>query len=255
MFRLTSTAFLLVLGSAAQQLTVSPGTIAGLELVGPESPEFTTLVTQTVGTERAVGLAAALPYGVVVRNRTSQAIAAIDTIWTAADRTLLNAADSMFGRPILYVKPGQTALLVPPGVLQNSRQLQIFANGTTAGHRMENFVNPGNVTVTVDAVVFESGEFVGENRYGAFEAWDAQLRAPRELASSLLQKRETQSVGEIVSWVEGLASVRRPPKDPLAQEMTLAARGLLAVYRSKGEAEFYARAGSMATAQGLTLHR
>ena len=52
--------------------------------------------------------------------------------------------------------------------------------------------------MTVDAVVFESGEFVGENRYEAFETWDAQLRAPRELASSLLQKRETQSVGEIV---------------------------------------------------------
>ena len=255
MIRMIPAALLLVLGAAAQQLTVVPPTIQGIELVGPESPEFEALVTQIVGTDRPFGLVASLPYGVVIRNRTSEAIAAIGTVWTAADRILLSAADAMFNKPILYVKPGQMALAIPPGLLQNSRQLQIFAHGTTEGHRLDNFRNPGNVAATVDAVVFESGQFAGPNRYGAFEEWQAQLQAPRDLAASVLQKQESQSVGEIVSWIEGLAAVRRPAADPHTRETIFSARVLLAIYRSKGEAELYSRAKSTVNAPAFPLHR
>jgi len=255
MIRVISAVLLFVLGAAAQQLTVVPSTIQGIELVGPESPEFESLVTQIVGPDRPLGLVASLPYGVVIRNRTPEAIAAIDTVWTAADRILLNAADAMFNKSILYVEPGQMALAIPPGLLQNSRQLQIFANGTTEGHRLNNFQNPGNVTVVVDAVVFESGQFAGANRYGAFEEWEAQLQAPRDLASSVLQKQESQSLGEIVSWIEGLAAVRRPPADPHTRETIFSARVLLATYRSKGEAELYSRAKSIVSSPAFPLHR
>ena len=192
MIYVISALLLLAPVAAAQQLTVAPSTIQGVELAGPASGEFEALVTQIVGTDRPVGLAASLPYGIVIRNTTSQAIAAIDTVWTAADRVLLNASDAMFNKPVLYVKPGQMVLAIPPGILQNPRQLQIFSDGTTEGHRLENFQNPGNVTVAVDAVVFESGQFAGANRYGGFEEWEAQLQAPRDLAASVLQKRESQ---------------------------------------------------------------
>jgi hypothetical protein len=100
---------LFALGMAAQQLTVAPSTIPGIELVGPQSPEFEALVTQLVGPERPVVFADSLRYGVIIRNKTSQGIAAIDTVWTAGDRVLLNAADQMFNKPILFVKPGQAA--------------------------------------------------------------------------------------------------------------------------------------------------
>lgn len=250
-----ASALLFVLGMAGQPLTVVPSTIPGVELAGPESPEFQTLVTQIVGTDRPVGLLASLPYGVVIRNTTSQAIAAIDTVWTAGDRVLLNAAGAMFDKPILYVKPGQAVLAIPPGLLQNPGQLRIFANGTTEGHRLENFRNPGNVTVAVDAVVFESGQFAGTDRYGAFEQWQAQIQAPRHLAASVLQKRETQSIGEIASWIEELAAVRRPPPDPHAQDTVFAARVLLAAYQSKGEGELYSRAQSMLSGPAFPLHR
>jgi hypothetical protein len=127
-------AVLFALAASAQQLTLVPSTIQGVELVGPESPDFEALLTQIVGTDRPVGLAAALPYAVVIRNRTSQAIAAIDTVWTTTDQILLNATDAMFNKAILYVKPGRAVMASPPGILQNQRQLQIFANGTTEGH-------------------------------------------------------------------------------------------------------------------------
>ena len=243
------------LGAAAQQLTVTPATIPGIELTGPGSEEYAALVTEIVGPERPVGLAASLAYGVVIRNRTEHALAAVDTVWTAEGRILLNAADATFQKPILYVKPGEMVLAIPPGILRNPRALQLFANGTTEGHRLENFQNPGKVTVAVDAVVFESGEFAGANRYGAFELWQAQLQAPRDLAASVLQKRGSQSVGEVVSWMEGLAAVRRPPPDPHAQQTIFSARVLLAIYRSKGEAELYARAQGMMDAPVFPLHR
>lgn len=61
----------------------------------------------------------------------------INMVWTKADQILLNAADAMFNKPILYVKPGQAVLASPLGILQNHRQLQIFANGTSTGELSE----------------------------------------------------------------------------------------------------------------------
>jgi len=253
--RILSLLVFFALGGPAQQLDVVLSAIQGLELVGPQSPDFEALVTQIIGTDRPVALVAALPYTVVVRNRTSEAIAAIDTVWTAPDRILLNAADAMFDQAFLYVKPGQAVLASPPGILQNQRQLRIFAYGTADDHRLKNFQDPGNVTVTVDAVVFESGQFVGADRYGAFERWQAQIQAPRDLATAVLQRRGGQSISDIVSWLEGLAAVRRPPADPHAQETIPTARVLLAVYRSKGEEALYSRAKSILDVPVFPLRR
>jgi hypothetical protein len=235
MARVLLVAVLLALGATAQQLTLVPSTIQGVELVGPESPDFEALLTQIVGTDRPVGLAAALLYAVVMRNRTSQAIAAIDTVWTTTDQILLNATDAMFNKAILYVKPGRAVVASPPGILQNQRQLQIFANGTTEGHRLENFQNPGNVTVAVDAVVFESGQFVGANGYGAFEQWEAQIQAPRDLATTVLQKQGSQSIGEIVSWLEGLAGgPSASSRPPCAGDYCCSSRSACSVPRGGG---------------------
>lgn len=250
-----SFAVLFALEATAQQLTIVPSAIQGIELVGPQSPDFDARVTQIVGTDRPVGLAVALPYAVVITNRTSQAIEAINTVWTTTDQILLNAEDAMFNKPILYVNPGQAVLASPPGILQNPRQLQIFANGSIEGHRLENFRNVGDVTVTIDAVVFESGQFVGANRYGAFEQWQAQIQAPRDLATAVLQKQASQSIGDIVSWLESLAAVRRPPADLHARETITAARVLLAEYRSNGQAALYSRAKSIVDGPVFPLHR
>lgn len=255
MTRIFPAILLSALAMLGQQLTVAPSAVPGIELVGPQSPEFPALVTQIVGTDRPAALAASLSYGVVMRNRTSQAIAAIDTVWTTDDRVLLNAADTMFNKPVFYVKTGQDALLVPPGILENPGQLWIFADGALEGHRLENFRNPGNVTVALDAVVFESGQFVGANRYRAFEQWQAQLQAPRDLASSVLQKQQSQSIGDIVSSIEQLAAVRRPPPDPHASDTVFAARVLLAAYRTQGEAGLYSCARSMLSTSAFPLHR
>jgi hypothetical protein len=257
MIRVVGATLLFLVGAAAQQLTVELPAIPGIELVGPQSPEFETLVTQIVGPERPMGLAASLPYGVIIRNKTSQGIAAIDTVWTAGDQILLNAADQMFSRPILFVKPDQAVLAVPPGILQNPRQLRIFSDGTIEGHRLNNFKNPGNVTISVDAVVFESGQFAGGDRYGAFEQWDAQIQAPRDLATAVLQKQSSQSIGEIASWLEGLAAAvrRRLPADAHASETIRAALVLLGVYRGEGEAALYSRAKGIVDASVFPLHR
>jgi hypothetical protein len=52
MARVLLVAVLFALGATAQQLTVVPSTIQGVELVGPESPDFEALLTQIVGTDR-----------------------------------------------------------------------------------------------------------------------------------------------------------------------------------------------------------
>jgi stringent starvation protein B len=219
---------------------VHPSTISGVELIGTQSTEFNALVTEIVGADRPNGLLACLPYGVLIENRTSQALAAINIVWTADGQTkpvLLNAAEQRFTAPGQFVKPGQAVLAVPSGNLESPRNLRIFADGSTFGHRLENFDRAEKVVVAVDAVVYASGQFVGADTYGAYERWQAEINAPRTLAAAVLQKKKTQSIGEIVSWIENLAATRRA-SDVNAQETVLATRVLLAAYRNKGNQSF-----------------
>jgi hypothetical protein len=255
MIRLVSAGLFLALSAFCQMLTVTPSAIPDVEVIGPQSPDFQALVTQIVGDERPLGLAVALPYGVVIRNHAPYSITAVDTVWTAADRVLLDAADSLLRNPALYIRPGQAALVVPPGIFESPRQLRIFADGTTRYHRLENFLNSTSATVTVDSVVFDSGQFVGADRYYAFEQWQAQIQAPRDLAAIVLEKQSRQSIGEIVSWLEGLARTRPLPSDQRALSTISAAMELVAAYRQKGEAELFARAASRVNSPAFPLHR
>jgi len=84
--------------------------------------------------------------------------------------------------------------------------------------------------------VFESGQFVGADRYGAFEQWEAQIQAPRDLATAVLQKQGSQRIGEIVSWLEGLVAVRRLPvdADPMRGDYSRSLRSACSVPRRGG---------------------
>lgn len=248
---------LVSLQMGAQTLSVRSCSIPGLELTGPQSPDFNGLVTAIVGPDRPSAFAASLPYGVVVRNRTRQPLAAIEIVWTADGRTnpvLLDAQEQWFTMPQNKVQPGGSVLAIPAGIMQSPRHLRIFQNGSTSRHRLENFAAARNVTVAVDAVVYASGQFAGADTYGAFERWQAEINAPRTLAAAVLQRRATQSIGEIVAWIDALAADRRA-QDPQKQETSFAARVLFDAYQNHGEAEFYRRAQAMAQRSPFPLHR
>lgn len=91
--RMFVVAVLFALGAAAQQLTVIPSGIQGVELVGPQSHDFDALVTQIVGTDPAGWTRG----GFAVRRGDQEQDTAghrtIDMVWTKADQILLNAAD------------------------------------------------------------------------------------------------------------------------------------------------------------------
>lgn len=250
---------LLLLGCAAnsQQLTIQPSSVPDHEIVGPQSPQFDTVVSAIVGPDRPTGLAASLPFGIVIRNSSPEALAAIDIVWTrdGDNHVLLNATEQRFPRPDQFIKPGQAVLAIPPGLLDDPRQLRIFSE-PPGGNRLESFAGVNKATVVVDSVVYGSGRFVGADRYRAFERWQAQLNAPKELATTVLQKKQTESIGEIVSWIDSLAQPRRYQSgDEATQETALAARRLQLAYRRQGEAGLYSRAAAMAAQPAFPLHR
>ena len=71
----------------------------------------------------------------------------------------------------------------------------------------------------------------------------------------MLEKQNQKSIGEIVSWLEGLAGTRPLPSDQHARVTVTAAMELVAAYRQKGEAELFARAASRVNAPAFPLHR
>ena len=243
----------------SQQISVQPPSIPGLDLIGPQSSQFNVLVTEIVGSDRPNGLIASLPYGVVIRNGTQEALAAIDIVWTANGQpkpVLLNAAEQWFTMPQHFVQSSQAVLAVPAGILESPRNLRIFSGGSKDlwGRRLENFERAEIVAVAVDAVVYASGQFVGTDKYGAYERWHAEINAPRTLAAAILQRKETQPTGDIILWIETLAA-NWTARDADVRQTALTARLLLAAYRNKGESELYSHAQSILQQPTFPLHR
>jgi hypothetical protein len=203
MIRVTALLFVL-LGwvGQSQELSVQNPAIPGIVLVGPQSAEFSGLVTEIVGQDRPDGLLACLPYGVVIINTSSQPLAAIDIVWTAGANTkavLLNTPEQRFNLQSGLVNPGQSVLALPVGILQSPRNLRMFANGPSVVNRLQSFHTAQAIAFSIDGVVYASGQFIGSNAYSEYELWQAEINAPKSLANTVLQKKQTQTIGEIVS--------------------------------------------------------
>lgn len=227
-------------------------------MIGPQSPGFAAAVAQIVGKDQPDGLVAWLPYGVVIKNNSSEDLAAIAVEW----RGSFNGGPfahgggvlpAWFNAPGRQVKPGQSIVALPQATLASPRDLRQFANGRGMGN-LQTFQKADRLEVTLDGVVFASGQFAGTDDLHEYEEWQAQLDAPRKLAAAVLEKQNSAPIADTVTWLTSVAAVRGG-SDPNARHTAGMARLMLNVYSSKGEAALYSMAQEILQPAAFPLHR
>jgi hypothetical protein len=244
----------------SQQVTVLPSTIPGIAVIGPQSPDFAASVAQVVGAGQPSNFIAWLPYGVVVKNNSSQALAAITVAWTEAR----DAASPLHGAQLNYrsqfngshlVQSGQAEIDMPNQRLLAPDGLSGFAEGRGLAN-LPNFQQAQRVQIVVDAVVFASGQFVGADTYGEYEHYQADIGAPRSIADKVLEMRATSPISDILAWLQSLASQQQQRGADITTQRTAgAARQMLGIYSRKGENGLYSMAQSVVQEPAFPLHR
>ena len=217
------------------------------------------MVAAIVGSEQPPAFTAWLPYGVVVQNNSSQSIAAICVVWSLTNGTgrsgTWSGCEDGFNRPLHQVAVGQSVITTPDGILQRAIDLRPFQRADSL-KALSNLQRAVSIVVSLDSVVFASGQFVGSDTIGEYEQFQAKLTVPRNIAATLLEKKNTESISEIVAWLQSLDSQLRQSLDDSTQHQSgVTARGMLSVYQSKGEAGLYQMAETILQQPVFPLHR
>jgi hypothetical protein len=227
----------------SQTVNVEASTLPGIEILGASAPDYRSAIDQILGPVRSSDMEAWLPFGIVLKNNTSQTIAAVAVTWDLTNAMSQASAKTfkyrtrheLFTQPRRQIAPGKRAvahwgLLVPEGTRVPAR----VATGNLA-----NFQNSTSIRVTLDGVVFASGQFVGPDSQ-AYEYYQVHTTVPPQIAAKVLAMRDAgEPAANIVKWLQAVAVSDRGAVDQTAHETARTARGLLSHYRARGEASLY----------------
>jgi hypothetical protein len=244
----------------AQGLVVRTSTIPGVEITGPQSPNFGSMVAQVVGTNQPGGLLAWLPYGIVIQNNTSQDIVGIALAWYGSLHgeplhCMLADLSGSFDSPSRQVQPGKVVVVLPQATLQSPRDLRQFQDGRGMGN-LQNFQIAQQPEVGVDGVVFASGQYVGADELKEYEEWEAQINVPRSVAATILKNQTSNvPVSDTVAWLQTLVQAPRGGDDFDSRQAARTARAMLNAYSNHGEERLYSLAQGTLHAQPFPLHR
>lgn len=260
MLRSLALCFLLVPGFTcyAQSVTVRPSAIVDIELIGPQAPEFAASVSRIVGSEQLGGLVDWLPYGVVVKNNSSQTLAGMALMFSlASDGKALGGSlltptwFTTAGR----IKPGQSVIAIPQSVLAQPRDLTPFLRGGKRGN-LSNYQQAHSLEISLTGVVFASGQFAGSDEHQEYERWRATIDAPRSVAKAVLERKASGPLSDTVAWLQTVADVSSmADADFRAIQGSGMARGMLRTYQENGEAAMYSLAEETLRQPVFPLHR
>lgn len=245
-------ALLVHAGIEAQSLTLDPCRVPGVTVATAPLPEYYEVADEVLGAERQAGVDAWLPYGVALTNRTSQHILAVAVRWvvtTSKGQTVtVIVTPGVFEQPRQQIAPGKSVMVLPVAFL-----------GGTAGNvprksdELILYRSASRIRVSLDGVLFGSGQFVGPNSHKEFEQLAAAATAPAHVASTVLAMQASgEAIGTVVAWLEQKAKAAAPGGDANAQFAARTAKSLLQEYKRGGEALLYESAAGLA--QGPVLH-
>jgi hypothetical protein len=221
------------------------------------------MVTRITGPDQPANLKAWLPYGVVVSNHSPDSLAGAGVMWSAEfeGRPLHRSAGvngQWFHAPARQIKPGQSILVTPEGIVTGPRELKQYSDGRKLGN-LPNFQRASRIEVAIEDVVLASGQFLGSDEFRDYEQLQAEIQAPIALASAILEKRTSLPISEILIWLRTLSAAGREgslaQRDFPAEQQGAVARSMLSLYSNHGEAALYAMAQGILAEPVFPLHR
>jgi uncharacterized protein affecting Mg2+/Co2+ transport len=237
----------------AQSVTVAPCGVSGVTVAGAPSADYFEQVDEVLGAARPLTLNVWLPYGVALTNRAPQNIVAIAVRWLVTNSkgqaAVFSITSMTVDQPRLQTPPGKSVIAVPVAVLN-------AAPRTLAGpgHRLAEFQGAQKIEVSLDGVVFASGQFVGPNSGKAYEQFVAETTVPAHVASTIMAMKEVgETIGTVVAWLE--SSTKPRSADRKAQITARVAKTLLTDYQRGGEALLYEKAQGYEKTPAIRLYR
>jgi len=209
-----------------QTITVLYPEAADIELIGSQSPEFQTSLQAVLGPQ-FYQLGEWLPYTVVLKNNSPQAVVAFDIQWGINSPTT-GTGFGVIASPSIetgprggpgVLNPGTAIVVVPSFVVLTKG---INASTLSSMERQEGELlalqKARSVAISMDSMVLASGKFVGPDTAGLFPDYVSSFTAWRgvdlEVQSDLAAGKSFAAIAADLShFAETFASVRKPRRD------------------------------------------
>ncbi len=233
-------------------MKVAPSGVTGVEICGPGSPEFDAGLAEILllsGSPPVEALRPALPFSVVLANRSARAVAFLGvrfdmTAPRAKPCSVIHYADTLRNpekadfRPgtarFICAEPAYTALVGRGGAVPDTRGRM----------NLENLRRMLQIRASLDCVAFDDGQFAGPDTQGAF----ARLAQEREVEVGFVA--EIVGMGsDSINAIEHLLIRAAEDKDEPARRSV--ARKLLDGLAAGGSDEMFGRARSYRPRIGL----
>lgn len=172
---------------------IEPSSVAGVELIGPDMPEFACAMDSLVGGQPCDALRPALPFSVIVRNGASRPLALIgirfDMIGPRAKPySVIHYADTL-----RYPEKAN----VPPGALRfvcaepRYTDMVLRGEGEIDGRgpmNLGNLCNALRISASLDCAAFDDGRFAGPDTLGAYDRFHSERQAEIALLEEMLSE-------------------------------------------------------------------
>lgn len=238
----------------AQTVTVSPSPIPAVDLIGPQSPDYWTVVEQLFAT-RSGALNAWLPYGIILKNGASQTIVATAILWDVTTgqgfKTGADLSEEAFNLPKSQIPAGQSVVVVPHYGLLNAQRLpQALSLTPRPGYApsedrmLPQYETAQSIHIELQGVVFASGQFVGPDTGKEYERMEADVTGPPQVAAKVLAMQAAREpTANVLAWLQ-TASASEHSQDLTTRVMGRTARQLLQTCQLRGEQAMYQAAQS-----------
>jgi hypothetical protein len=238
---LAITTLAVTLPAWAQQVTIVSPDATGIELIGPQAPDFQSSVEGVVGPQAQVQLGPYLPFAVVLKNNSSQVLVGYDVEWTINGSRGGSGIGTLATKdPDAYLKPGRSVVLVPQFEITRTPSAELQASMLRKqGTVLYGFQIARTVSISLDSAIFGSGQFVGPDTRKNFARDAAYFTAWRAVDSEVQSKLAAgESFDLIAASLSQVANQTiegsKESRDWNAEVRATEARQLLKLYQRSG---------------------
>jgi hypothetical protein len=200
-------------------LKIEPSGVPDVDLIGPDTVEFREALKSLLGREPDESLRLAIPFSVIVRNKTGRAVALLgvrfDMIGARArPYSVVHYADTLRNPEKADLTPGAVRFVCAEPLyteLVLRRTVSRSEADTRGRMNLDNLAKASEIRASLDCVAFDDGYFAGPDSLGAFD----RLRTEREAEIAFLE--EVLSAADLAALLRSAMEI--PARRALAKRL------------------------------------
>lgn len=195
-------------------MKITPSSVAGITLVGPESGEFEEALAPLLGRAPRELLAPALPYSVIVENRFTRSVSLLGVRFDMTGSrgkpySVIHYADTLRNPERSDLLPGTSRFVcAEPSftALLLRRDGDLSSRGR---NNLDNLRRMLNFRASLDCVAWDDGRFEGPDSFGAFARLAQQRETEAEFRAMVVSAGEREAERLLNAAVEDPANRAR----------------------------------------------